>query len=105
MTWRSPSLVSRRTTGSVRPTSGWCGATTQTCWLSAPSNPAVCRLWFDEVVEVGRARGRQGLEAEVVQDQRVRPQVGRQALLVAAVGAAGVEVGEHLVGAGEQDVE
>ena len=59
----------------------------------------------DDLVEVLGSGRVQGLEPEVVEDEQVGADVGGQAALVGAVGAAAVEVRQHPRGRDEQDVE
>ncbi len=60
----------------------------------------------DDVVDVSRpVRARKWLEPEVVDHEQVGFEVGGEATLDGVVCAAGVEMSEHLVGVGEEDVE
>src|SRR5438094_6217406 len=58
----------------------------------------------DDVVESLGTRGAQRFEPEVVEDEQVRPRVAREPGVTGAVGTTAGEVGEHLVGAHEEDL-
>ncbi len=59
----------------------------------------------DHVVQISRAGRRQGLEAEVVDDQQVRLDVGGEAFLEGAISPPGVQVGEHAVRRGVEGIK
>src|SRR5439155_20122678 len=60
--------------------------------------------FVDDVVQILGAGGAQRFEPEVVEDEQVRPRVAREPGVTGAVGTTAGEVGEHLVGAHEEDL-
>src|SRR5438876_4654306 len=60
--------------------------------------------FIDDVVQILGTRGAQRFEPEVVEDEQVRPRVTREPGVTGAVGTTAGEVGEHLVGAHEEDL-
>jgi hypothetical protein len=59
----------------------------------------------DHVIQILSRRRLHRLETEVVDDQQIGSGIAGEAFVVRAIGTPGMEVAQHFVGIGEDDVE
>ena len=73
--------------------------------IAGQQNRAVLIAFVDHVIQVLSRRRLHGLEAEVIDDQQIGSGIAGEAFVVRAIGAPGMEVAQHFVSVGEDDIE
>jgi hypothetical protein len=73
--------------------------------VGGQQNTALFITRVDDIVQIAGGRGLKGLEAKVIEDQQVWPQVGFEATLPRIIGAAAVQMLEQLVDVNEDHVK
>jgi len=73
--------------------------------ITGQQNRAVLIAFVDDVIEILRGRWLHRFEAEVINDQKIGPGIAGEAFVVGAIGTPSMEVAQHFVSVGEDDIE